>query len=279
MKSLNLRSKKISTSLLFAFAVLLLSCEKETVEDVDYIARIDDVYLTRSDLEKELDSLRANNKFREEFVIEWINRELLYNLAVEKGIPELKEYNEVMKLSEKELAISFLLDGRMNAVIENVSEKELRNFYSISAEFSTLQNDMYIINHISFEDPYIAEKFRKNLVDADTNWASAINEFDSSAISGYSLNDQFFKNQLEPKYLSRRLRMMSEKEVSSVFEKEPKVFGIVQLVDSFEKGSRLPFEYVKDDISRLFIASKQKEMLDGLLDSLYKEFEIEIKSE
>jgi hypothetical protein len=271
--------KILTNLLLFTLVILLQSCEKDTREEVDYIARIDDNYLTESEIDRELDSLRAFGKFREEFIIEWVNRELLYNLAIEKGILESREYNEVMKLSGKELAISFLLDMKSNSIIKKVSDEELRNYYDISAEFSTLQNDMYIINHISFNDPYAAERFRKNLIDADTNWTSAINEFDSSAISAYVLKDQFFKNQLEPKYVARRLRMMTEKEVSSVFEKEPKVFSIVQLIDSFQKGSRLPFEYLKVDIAKLYIAFKQKEMLDALLDSLYKEYEIEIKSE
>jgi hypothetical protein len=57
------------------------------------------------------------------------------------------------------------------------------------------------------------------------------------------------------------------------------VFGIVQLVDSFEKGSRLPFKYVKYDINRLYYAFKQREMMDALLDSLYKEYDIEIITE
>lgn len=279
MKFLNMLSMKISTSLLIVFFMLLQGCVKETEEDIDYIARVDDKYLSASEIDKELDSLRSFSKFREEYIREWIDRELLYNMAVEKGIPETKEYNDIRKVSEKELAISFLIKRKSSDLYNYVSDDELRKFYDASAEFSTLEDDLYILNNISFNDPYAAERFRKNLIDSDTNWISTIREFDSSAISDYSLNAQFLEHQLEPKHIPKRLQRMTEKEVSSVFEKEPKVFSIVQLVDRFEKGSRIPFKYIKEDINTLYIAYRQKELLNSLLDSLYKEFDIEIKSE
>ncbi len=279
MKFLTMLLKTTPISLLSVFLIFLQSCVKETEENVDYIARVDDKYLSASDLDREMDSLRSSSKFREEYIREWIDRELLFSLAVEEGILESEDFLDVKKVSEKELAISFLMKKKGSNLYNKISDNSLRNFYNVSAEFSNLQNDLYIINHISFNDPYSAEKFRKNLIDSDTNWISTVKEFDASAISDYSLNAQFLEYQLEPKYIPRRLQRMTEKEISSVFEKEPNVFSIVQLVDRFKKGSRIPFEYIKDDIANLYMASKQKELLNSLLDSLYKEFDIEIKSE
>jgi len=272
-------SRIISTSLFVLLLILLQSCETETEDEANYIARVNDKYLTESEIDMELDSLKSDKKFREEFIREWIDREVLYSLAVEKRILDSKEYNKVKESSEKELAISFYLENQLSKTIDAVKDDELRNFYNSLAEISTLQNDLYILNTINFNDPYAAENFRNILIDSDINWKSTIDQSDSSAIVDFTLMGQYYEYQLLPKYISRRLRGLSKNEVSSVFEKEPKVFSVVQLVDSFEKGSRVPFEYVRVDIKKLYNAHKRKEMLESLLERVYKEFEIEIKSE
>lgn len=274
-----MHSRIISTSLFVLLMIFLQSCKEETIEKVNYVARVNDNYLTQSDIEYKLDSLKSDKRFREEFIRGWIDREVLYSLAVEEGILNSREFNEVMELSEKELAISLFLESKNSNTLNAVPEDELRNFYNSSAEFSTLQNDLYIINSINFNNPYAAENFRKILIDSEVNWDSTIVNFDDSTIVDYTLRAQVYKHQLEPKYISKRLIRLSKNEVSSVFEKEPKVFSVVQLVERFEKGSRIPFEYVRVDIKKLYIALKRKDLIASLLDSLYKEFEIEIKSE
>ena len=104
-RHLNLE-KKIS---LFVIAAALFSGCGNEQEKTDYVARVNNSFLTRDEFSHIIDTSVASNVQKNEVIRNWIDRELVYLQAKKEGITGNKEYNMLIKDSEKELAGSFLI--------------------------------------------------------------------------------------------------------------------------------------------------------------------------
>ena len=73
---------KINRVLLFSlFLLLFISCSKK--EDVDYIVRVGDSFLTQSMVDDAIGESNGNKLFREEFIRKWIEKRVIYLSAVD----------------------------------------------------------------------------------------------------------------------------------------------------------------------------------------------------
>jgi len=90
-----INKKKNNIIFFVIFLFFMSSCAEK--EEESYIVKVGNSYLTEENISEYLNSKKNVHKFREEFIREWIEKELIYLDAVEKGILNSDEFNDIVK--------------------------------------------------------------------------------------------------------------------------------------------------------------------------------------
>ena len=86
-------NKIITNSVLFIGLILFISCSKETRKD-DYLARVNESYLTREEFASLVDTLSLNPEQKNKIIKNWVYNEILLNQKV--LIFLMKTYKSIM---------------------------------------------------------------------------------------------------------------------------------------------------------------------------------------
>jgi len=259
----------IPISLLLFFGIA--ACEEKTPPE-NYAARVNDVYLTESDIEEKLEE---GLKFREEFVIEWIEDELLAQEAVKSGIVKGEKYAQIIENSKRELAAALLLSEHFSGINPELKQKTLYDYYDLNRDDFKLPQDAFVINKAGFSEEETAIRFRNYLV--ENNWKKAFEKFSSGDDSvNLVANKLFYPFQIQPVKLYRILNEMMPGEVSIIVEAEPKKFEIVQLIRKYSKEEIPDFEYVSEVVKERFLTYQKKLIYKEYIDKLYSENQVEV---
>lgn len=255
-------------------AFFFIGCKKEP-ETEKYIARVNDAYLTEEDI-SELDSLFERGFSRTELIKKWIEKEVLYQEAVKKGITDEDEFNRIINNSHRELASSMLLNSHLEKNLKKPSNSELQEFYSIhKSEFKT-EDNIYVFNSASFTNENEAIKFRAKLI--DTDWENAIENYanDKSLIE-YKTRSALSQTEIYPIQLLNLIEELNPGEVSIVIEENADKYSVVNLLQIFRRGINPPFEIIRDEVEARYIADKREQIFNKYIEELYSTNEIEIK--
>ncbi len=257
------------------FALLNFTGCSKAPEKKEYVARVNDKYLTQEELDNMLGSSENKNFYKNEIIRNWINNELLYQKAVKEGITNDNEYKNLVENSKKELAVTLLLNKIYADEKESIDSKEVEEYYEQNQSDFKAFYDAYVINLIRFNNEDKAIKFRSTLIENDWNRALNVFKGDSSIIST-SAKHIYYDYELQPPVLARIVKELNVNETSIVFNDEPGAFSVVQLVSEFPKGSQLPFEFVKEEVEDRLLANKKDELIKHYIKELYSENNIEI---
>lgn len=267
---------KTITKILFLFGVLAFAaCSKEQKKD-DFIARVNDSYLTREDFASLADTAELNPAQREQMIKDWIYQEVLFQAAAKEGITERDGYKSILKKSSYELAAAMLIDDYSAAEKINYSDDDLITYFESNKNYFRAASDLYLLNKVLFNNEDKAIKFRMLALDSD--WQKAVGVFtsDSSLIKNISSN-LIDENNIYPIQLSRIIKDFYPDEISIVFTEKPGYYSVVQMLNKYGKESIPPFEIIKSIVEKRFIAEQKKKIIEEYLKELYSQNEIEIK--
>ena len=267
------RLKKISYFILAA--AFLTGCGKEP-KNTDYVARVNDSYLTKDELAQIADTSSKDNHYLSEVIRNWVDKELLLQEAEEEGITKTDEYKNLINDSKKELAAALLINRISSSKKAHFNRTDLMKFYHKNSNEFILQSDAYRLNLITFSNQDKAIEFRSLLLNSD--WNKAVNSFngDTSIINLQS--DVFLKD--ENIYLprvARAVKRLYPPEISIVISDSERYYTVIQLLGKYPEGTLPPFEVIKPKVSVRFMVEKKKEMIEKYLNDLYSTNEIEIK--
>lgn len=250
-------------------------CSKEPKKK-DYIARVNESYLTREDFSSLVDTTNHTPFEKEQVVKNWIYKELLFQEAEKEGIVKSENYKSILKKSSKELAASLLLDNIVNADQIEIAEKDMLGYYEKNKNSFQLNIESYYINQASFNDEDKAINFRSLAIESE--WKKAAITFSSDISLVRILNGELVEeNNLYPAELSRAVKDLYPQEISIVISGNPGYYSIVQMLGKYDKGVTPPFDIIKDKVKKRLLAEKQKEIIDTYLKEIYSNNEIEIK--
>lgn len=264
------------TTRYFALLIILVTisgCSKESPKK-DYIARVNNSYLTREDLNKIVDSDKKT-LYKNEIVRNWINKELLYQIALKEDITEDKEFNRILDNSKKELAITIYLERLYEKEKLKPSESDIEEYYKQNKNDYRLFQDAYVFNKIDFNSEDQAIKFRSLLL--GSNWNKTINGYKNDQSVLDIKSDQLsYEYELQPGALIRIIKELNPDEISIVFGDSSNVYTVVQLVQKFAKGSVPPFAFIKDLVRKRLEAQRKEEFLKNYIKELYSKNDIEV---
>ncbi|MFH1525617.1 MAG: hypothetical protein ABIG69_03035 [Bacteroidota bacterium] len=268
-------SKKINNGLLLFVSVLfLIGCEEEK-KDFKFAARVNDKYLTLGELDKYTEEDVYKSKFKSEYVRQWIEKELLFQIAADEHLTESEEFMQLVDFSNRELATALYLKSYYKNNPVNVVYNEILDYYNKRRSEFKLSENAYFLNIVHFKNKEVARLFRlKAMADMWNNSLSdpAFKELISNNAEGIFL----YEHQIQPMLLLRSVRNLHEKEISITLNTEPQIYTVVQLLKKIDSGSIAEINYVKNEIEDRIIAFKRKEMYKNLIDDLYSKYDVEI---
>jgi hypothetical protein len=267
---------KTLTRIVFLFGVLAFgACSEEEKKD-DFVARVNESYLTREDFASLVDTTNLNSAQREQVIKNWIYQEILFQAANKEGITEREDYLSIINKSSDELAAAMLISDYLSNEEIKYSDDDLINYYESEKKYFQLSAESYLLNKVTFNSEDKAIKFRALALDSD--WKKAISVFisDSSMIKNVESN-LIEENNIYPAQLSRIIKDFYPEEISIVIAEKPGYYSIVQLLSKYGKQSVPPFEILKSKVENRFRAEKKKLLVEEYLKDLYSQNEIEIK--
>jgi hypothetical protein len=274
LKKLSRAVNKIILSLL---AAAVIGCGEET-RRTDYIARVNDSYLTEQDLEKIISSTPGRNFYRNEIIRNWINREVLLQKAVEEGILKDPEYKRILEDSRKELAASMMLEQIYQKIEVNTEDNELNEYFNMHKEEFRLTEDYFLINKAVFRSEDFAANFRNLLM--ESNWETAVEDFNESNTLEQKKTSLFIaESELHPVALLRIAKELYPGEISIVINGAPDQFEIIQMLEKYPGGTIPPQAVINENIKQRVIKQKKDEQVKNYIRELYSDSQIEIRQE
>lgn len=274
MNSIRHLSRLNKISLILIAASILTGCGKEQPK-TEYVARVNDAYLTKKELASLIDTTMVNALHKSEVIRNWINREILFQKAKKDGIVKQDDYKRLIKNSGKELAGALLLDNYISSVTINFEQRDLINYFEANSNDFKLPDKTYLLNIIHFSNEARTVEFRSLVLDSD--WQKAMNIFygDSAIISTESKLLIKEKNVYSIKIL-RVVKRLHPLEISIVISEREGYYTVVQVLKKYLKGSLPSFDVIKQDVEKRFLAEKRKELLENYIKDLYSKNEIEV---
>jgi hypothetical protein len=264
--------KKIS--LFYIAAILLLGCAEEMKEE-DYVARVNDAYLSTEELKDLIDTSSASTFYKSEVIRNWINRELMFQKAVEEGILEEKKYKKLIKNTERELAAALLLNQYVSGQKISFELADLRSYFEENRDEFKLAKNAYLLNIIHFTDEDRAVEFRAGFL--TNGWDSTLVNLENDSTIIDVWNKVLFNEQdIFPPTVLRVVKRLHPPEISIVISEGSGYYSIVQVLGKYIKGSLPPFDVIKDEIEIRYLAEKRNKLIEDYIEKLYSTNEIEV---
>lgn len=271
-RHLSLRVIKTLLALsLFSF----YSCEKEP-EKIDYVARVNNSYLTREEFSSLVDTSSADQIKKDDVIRNWIHSELLYQKAEREGILKDKDYSLILSQSAKQLAGAMLIDKILRYENISLDQKEVKSYFDENTNEFRVPVNSFVLNIAEFIDEEKAIGFRNLAIESD--WKKAVAQFSANqAIINQRSNKFLLVHEINPAALSRLVNELYPLEISIVISLKPGYYSVVQLVEKIPAGSVPAFDNIKQDVEKRLLALKRQIFIDDFLKDLYEKNEIEIK--
>ena len=213
-----LRTKYFYTILL---ALAIAGCSKE--EKVSQsVVQVNKSVLTEDDLKQALSDEKNHGKYREEYIQNWIETEVLYQKAIDEGILENKDYQAIIEQSKKQLAAAMILNKLISKSNIDPTNEELKNYYESEQNDFKLNHGVFTINIATFSIFDQAVKFRNIFLGSD--WNIAVNSFrGDKSLLNETRNEIVDTDLLQPAVLLKVVSNLSPGEISLVIETEPSI--------------------------------------------------------
>lgn len=225
---------------------------------------------------KDLDSTSLTPAQRQEYIRNWINKEILFKLAADDGITEGEEFLRISAESQKELAGALYLRSVINKDVTAPDEKKLRAFYEESKTRFALEDDLYIVSFAVFGDEESAVDFR-NSID-EMGWEKALGKakqlptFKAGGMNSKEYRFSFFSGGI-----LRVAESLVPGETSFVLHNETGYFAVLRLDKKLKAGEIPNFEDIRERIEENYHSVRVKEMTEEILQKYYKEFKVETR--
>jgi hypothetical protein len=255
--------------------LLISSCKKEITEK-KYVAKVNNVYLTRDELDS-MYSSSSDIQYKNEIIRNWINQELLYQEAGKEGILKNNDFEKILDNSKRKLAASFVIRDFLKNIKFTFDQSDLENFYSKNPDEFKLAYRSYLLNSVTFSNEDDALKFRSAAVEKSWDDAALLIQKDSSIITKKS-KDLLFEYQVQPISFLRVVKELYPSEISIVMNNEEGKFTVLQLLEKFNKGDIPPFDLIQDEVKSLYLTEKRELTVKEYIKQLYSKNDIEVKN-
>lgn len=273
--------KKLAIGLMLTVA--LISCSKNGAEQKGpYLAKVGNATITQADYDREFQALPdyaqqlfVDEQGKEKFLNEIINKEILYQEALKKGLDKTPDYQKKLEEFKKLTLVSGLFEKEIMSKAK-VSDQDVKEYYEKHKEDFTPTTQIrasHVLVKTEDEAKKVLERLKKGEKFGDV--AKAVSIDSGSAKNGGDLG-YFSKGQMVPEF-ERAAASLDAGQVSIPVKTQ---FGyhIIKVTDK-KKGAVIEFEKIKDMVSQRLSGEKQKEAFDQYLSELKKTYKVDINKD
>ncbi len=259
---------------IFAAPVILTGCGRNKAP-ANYLARVNESYLTEESLRNRIDSASLSPQVKAECSQEWIKNELLFREAERAGITKDEKFNSLLEQNKRELAATFFVKQLLDKASISCSDAEVQAYYDEHQDEFQLASGAFLFDEAYFTNERAAQEFR-NLTVQD-GWNAATTRFSGNGATKSILQKVFrYAYQTSSDMQYRLLAMMAEGELSLVFQDDPSSWWVIRAGKSYNPGDVPPLLAVRPIIESRILEIKKKEYLNGYIQRLYTSNKIEI---
>jgi parvulin-like peptidyl-prolyl isomerase len=273
--------KKIAFGLILTAA--LISCSQKSAEQKGpFLAKVGNATITQADYDKEFKTLPeyaqqlfSDEQGKEKFLNEIVNKEMLYQEALKKGLEKTPEFQKKLDDFKKITLVTELFEKEIMSKA-NTSDQELKDYYDKhKEEFTpTIQiKASHILVKTEDEAKKVLERIKKGEKFGDI--AKAVSIDPGSAKNGGDLGF-FSKGQMVPEF-EKAAANLNVNDIS-VPVKTQFGYHIIKVTDK-KKGAPIEFDKIRDMISQKLSGEKQKGAFEQYLTELKKNYKVEINKD
>lgn len=159
-KHINRRKIRVF-ALIFLPAFLFVACEKKVERPGKTVALVDDEPLSEKHLQRLMDIHNIPETEKEKAIKVWIENEIYYKEAEEKGLLNSAKFETVTNENKRLIAKALLLDSFLSERKIDVTENEVKIYYDKHKDEFILREKAFVINKAEFDDLPSALEFRR----------------------------------------------------------------------------------------------------------------------
>ena len=269
-------------TIVFLLILLLSSCKyfnKSTlVKDKEIIARVQDAYLYYSDIEHIARNAGGTNdsaSIVRNYVDDWVKRKLMLEKALQYLPPEKLDINkQVNDYRESLILYKYEMELILQKLDTVVDETILLNYFDEYKTNFVLKDD--IIQMLFVKVPKDAPR-----IDSLVLWMGSRDD-KTEKIEGYchqyavdfSISDTlwFDKSTVYNNIPMSTYQLEMSRLYKSTLTVNDSLFNyVVRVNNSKDKGETAPYHYVKDDIIRIILNKRKKELVRSTFENVYLE--------
>ncbi|TVZ51275.1 peptidyl-prolyl cis-trans isomerase [Dokdonia sp. Hel_I_53] len=267
---------------------LLTSCKLINKDDSgDYVARVNDHYLTQEDLNDVMnDAVIADTaSFVQNYINNWATSQLLLDGAMRNvGKPVQEDFEKLVANYRRDLYTKYYSDVLIDSNLDSlVSDDEALQFYENNKENFKLNEQLLQFKFIHVDEDYEAKEIEKYLVGEEKEDEAALDSL-KFQFKSYFLNDSIW---VKRSAVIQQVNPITVDNAPSVLKKS----NFIQLRDSLglyliavkrtlDRNEMAPLQYVRPTINQIIINKRklalikklEKEIKDDAIKN--KEFEI-----
>ena len=263
---------------MFITALIIYSCAPEKKGTV--IARVGTAELTLEDARPHIDSSRGAIDFQlHEYASLWINDELIYQAASQRGIDRMPEFRQQIAEVGRQLANQRYLEDIIYADAYAIRDEVIVDYYKNHHDEFLVREDMIKLNIMACSSREQASAFAASVVQIG-NWSLAVKFFrpDSGVPAGTAdeLPQQYYsQHTLFPPELWKVAGALGMNEVSFPIKAAGKYF-VLQPVSFIQQGKPADYELVHDEVRQRVEIERRRLLYENLLGTLRKRYAVEL---
>ena len=268
-KKLTNRRKIRAASLIFLSSLFLIACEEKQLPPGKTVASVDNVRLSERELNEIMNAHAASSGEKKQIVNNWIEEQVYYNEAKEKGLLDKPDAKVLADENLKQIAKALLIDEFIRTRDFTVTDEEARKYYEEHGGEFLAGNNALILDFAELNDLQQALKFRELAI--RKNWQTAV-----SVLNARTERNKFlFENELTPPEAMRSAKYLPENEISPVIKNFDGKFFVFRITKRIDKGEILPFDAVGEKIRKRLEMEKKAAMFKEYKEEIFGNHKIE----
>lgn len=254
---------------LFSAILLLFACSKSAKSDKKAIARVNNTYLYRSDLEGMGSGLSKEDSATQVslYIEKWAADQILLEMAKSKiGKKESERVERLVENYRNSLLVAAFEEESIKKELDTVVSSEQ------IAEYYKSNKDQYISGKEMIRCHFIRVKRNLSEVDKLRDWFKSDNKKDFEKVKEYCLskqginfvldNDQWINAEKIAEMLPEKSLDVSTLKTDRSYDRtEDDYLYLFKVFEIRERNSPIPMSQVKDEIAKIILQQRSNEIL------------------